>query len=110
MAADRITIQRDQSAAIESAELLSFIRAVRDVYELGTRIRAKMQHAFTGNANAALINWAALQTLWGIPTNGTDAGDASNGKIVYTFVDGAVGSMEGVFQTSAAKDITERVG
>jgi hypothetical protein len=27
-----------------------------------------------------------------------------------TFVDGAIGSMEGVFQTGAARDITETVG
>ncbi len=110
MSADFIKIARDQSAATEAAELLSFIRTLRAAYELGVRIRAKMGHNFTGNANAELIEWAQLQTLWGIPTNGDDTGPQSNGKIVYTFIDGAIGSMEGSFQTSAAKDLTETVG
>lgn len=111
MAADRITLARDQSAAVEAAELLAYIRQLRNVYELGTRIRAKMQHDFAANADASLIDWAALQTLWGIPVlGGNSTGPTANGAIVFTFVDGSVGSMEGAFQTSAAKDITERVG
>ncbi len=105
-----IKLQRDQSAATEAAELLSFIRQLRQVYELGVRIRAKMAKNFDTNANAELINWAQVQTTWGVPTNGDDTGPQSNGKIVYTFVDGAVGGMEGTFQTSAAKDLTETVG
>lgn len=111
MAADFIKIARDQSAATESAELLQWIRDLRSVYERGVRIRAKMGHNFTGNADANQINWAQLETLWGVPVlNANSVGPTSNGKIVYTFLDGAVGAMEGNFQTSAAKDVTETVG
>ncbi len=111
MAADFIHLQRDQSAATEAAELLQWIRDLRSVYERGTRIRAKMGHNFLGNANAELINWAQLETLWGVPVfNGNSVGSSANGKIVYTFMDGTVGGMEGNFQTSAAKDVTETVG
>ncbi len=111
MASDFIHIQRDQAAATEAAELLQWIRDLRSVYERGVRIRAKMNHNFTGNANANLIDWAQLETLWGVPVLGANSvGTTANGKIVYTFMDGAVGGMEGNFQTSAAKDVTETVG
>ncbi len=111
MAADFIKIQRDQSAATEAAELLQWIRDLRSVYERGTRIRAKMNHNFAGNADPSLINWAQLETLWGVPVlNANSVGSTANGHIVYTFLDGTVGSMEGNFQTSAAKDVTETVG
>ncbi len=108
MTADFIKIARDQSAATEAAEFLQWIRDLRSVYERGVRIRSKMQHNFTGGGS---INWAQLETLWGIPVlNANSVGDTANGKIVYTFLDGSVGGMEGSFQTSAAKDITETVG
>ncbi len=107
---DFIKIQRDQVAATEAADLLAWIRDMRSVYERGQRIRAKMQHAFSDASGAALIDWAPVQVLWGIPSSGDDIGLEANGQIVYTFIDGAVGSMEGSFQTNAAKTITERVG
>jgi hypothetical protein len=101
MIADFIAIQRDQSAATEAAELLAFIRDLRSVYERGIRIRAKMRHSFD-DANPQAIVWTKLETLWGVPTG--------NGSVVFTYIDGAVGSMEGTFQVDAAKVITERVG
>ncbi len=111
MASDFIKIQRDQSAATEAPELLQFKSILRQAYELGVRIRSKMNHNFTGNANANLIDWAQLETLWGIPVlNANSVGPTANGKLIYTFIDGAIGSMEGTFQTSAAKDFTETVG
>lgn len=110
MSADFIQIARDQSAATEAGELLAWLRDLRSVYERGTRIRAKMGHSFLGNANTALIDWAALETRWGIPAAQTSVGESANGKAIYTYMDGAVGSMEGSFQTNAAKEVTERVG
>lgn len=114
MAADFIHIVRDQSAfatATEAAELLSWIRDLRAVYERGTRIRAKMVHNFTGNADAESIDWAQLESLYGIPAaGGGSVGSAANGKRVYTYIDGAVGGMEGKFQSPAAQEVTETVG
>ncbi len=107
MASDFIHLQRDQSAATEAAELLQWLRDLRSVYERGVRIRSKMDHNFTSGPS---IDWSQLQTLWGVPSNGTDVGDSANGKIVFTFIDGTVGSLEGAFQTSAGKDVTETVG
>ncbi len=110
MAFDSIILRRDQAAATEVSELLQFVRDLRSVYERGVRIRAKMNHNFTGNANANLIDWSHLETLWGVPVlNANSTGPTANGKIIYTFLDGAVGGMEGSFQTSAAKDLTETV-
>jgi hypothetical protein len=106
---DIIKVQRDQVAATEAAELLQWIRDLRSVYERGIRIRAKMRRSFTDAGGAAAIDWAPLQTLWGIPAGTTSIGPNANGSIVFTYMDGSVGSMEGVFQTSAARDVTERV-
>lgn len=107
---DFIKIARDQAAATEAAELLSWVRALRDVYERGIRIRAKMRHVFSDAGGAGAIDWAALQALWGIPAGATSTGPTANGSIVFTYVDGTVGAMEGTFQTPAARDVTERVG
>jgi hypothetical protein len=107
---DFIKIQRDQSAATEAAELLQWVRDLRSVYERGSRIRAKMRHNFSDAGGVGSINWVAVQTLWGIPTNGTDVGAAANGSRVFTLVDGTVGSLEGTFQVAAGRDVTETVG
>lgn len=106
---DSIKIQRDQTAATEAAELLLFKNTVRTAYELGIRIRAKMQHNFSDAGGENSIDWTAVQTLWGIPTNGDDVGPEANGKIVFTFVDGLVLSLEGGAQTNAGKELSERI-
>lgn len=110
MTNDRIKLQLDQSAATEAAELAQWIKDLRSVYERGTRIRAKMRHCFDDSGGANAINWATVETLWGVTAGGTSTGPTANGSIVFTFLDGTVGSMEGTFQTSAARDVTERVG
>src|SRR5436190_12382912 len=110
MAADFIKIARDQSAATEAAELLSTIRDLRSVYERLVRIRAKMRHNFDDSGGAGSINWGAVETLWGIPAGGTSVGGTANGAKVFTFVDGATGAMEGTFQNSSSRDVTETVG
>ena len=110
MAADFIHIQRDQAAATEAAELLGTVRDLRSVYERLVRIRAKFRHNFDDSGGAESINWTAVQTLWGIPTNGTDVGTAANGARVFTFIDGAAGAMEGTFQNTANVDLSVTVG
>ena len=113
MAADFIKLQRDQSAATECAELLQFIKDLRSVYERGTRIRAKMRHNFDDSVGEANINWATLETIWGVPVGSgqnPSIGTNANGKKVFSYIDGTVGSMEGNFQTADAKNLTETVG
>lgn len=105
-----IKIDRTNPAATESGELLAFKNMFRQAYEMGLRIRAKMRHTFDDSGGAGTINWTAVQTNWGIPTNGTTVGPTANGAVVFTLVDGAVGAMEGVFQNSSGKDVTETVG
>jgi hypothetical protein len=99
---DFIKIARDQTAATEANELLQFTLILRQAYELGNRIRAKMRHHFDDSKGAQSIVWTDVETVWGIP--------AGKGTTIFTLIDGAIGSMEGAFQTSAAKDITETVG
>ncbi len=107
---DHIKIDPTQSAATEANELLAFIRAVRQAYELGERIRDKMRHNFDDSGGSGSINWTQVQTLWGIASNGTVVGTSSNGQIIFTYVDGATGSLDGTFQTNAGKEMSERVG
>lgn len=107
---DHIEIRRDQTAATEAQELLSTISSLRTDYERLTRIRAKMRHNFDDSGGTNSINWAAVETLWGIPPGNTSVGPTANGSRVFTFIDGAAGSMEGTFQSSAARDLTETVG
>jgi len=107
---DFLKLSRDNAVATEASELLAYKNALRSAYELGVRIRAKMRHNFDDSGGAGTINWAALQTLWGIPAGGTNVGATATGAVVFTMIDGSVGAMEGTFQTAAAKDLTERVG
>ena len=81
--------------------LLQFKDLLRQAYELGTRVRAVMRHNYD-DSNPQAIVWTDLEALFGLP--------AGKGQTVFTLVDGSVGAMEGTFQTSAGKDITETVG
>lgn len=108
---DSIILRRDQVAAIEVNELIQFRNLLRQAYEVGVRIRSKMRHNFDDSVGGANVDWSDVETIWGIPPIGEDPGDSvgddANGKRVFTFIDGAVGSMEGSFQTNAAKELTE---
>lgn len=110
MVDDFIVLRRDQSAATEVSELLNWLRDLRSVYERGIRIRAKMQHNFDDSGGEASIDWSSLETLWGVPPGVDSVGSDSAGSTIYTYINGAVGSMEGAFQTPAVKNVTERVG
>ena len=99
MANDFIKIVRNDNNATEAAELLQYKNALRAAYEIGYRVRAKMRHAFDDQVNP--IVWTDLETLWGIPTD--------SGETVYNLINGSIGSMEGLFQTADAKNLTERV-
>lgn len=107
---DFLKLARNDTNATEVGELLQFIDRLREAYELGLRIREKMRHSFDDSGGAGSIDWSTVETNWGIPPGNTSVGNDANGKAVFTFIDGAVGGMEGTFQTSAAKDITETVG
>jgi hypothetical protein len=110
MAADFIKIARDQSAATESAELLSTVHDLRSVYERLTRIRAKMRHCFDDSGGANTIDWSAVETNWGVPAGGTSVGPTAQGAAVFTLIDGATGAMEGSFQNTSTVDLSTRVG
>lgn len=101
MANDFIKVARTDSAATEAAELLQFVDVTRKAYELGVAIRAKMRHNFD-DSDPQNIDWTHVEALWGVTPG--------NGVRIFTFVDGAVGAMEGSFQNADAKNVTETVG
>ena len=93
MAKDYIKID---ATAPQAPLLRSYISAMRQAYNLGKQCQAIMTHNNDG------VDFSSIETLFGVP--------AGKGQTVFNFVNGSVGSMEGVFQVSDAKTITEQVG
>jgi hypothetical protein len=96
MAIDYIKIDTGSAGATQAIVLRSFVQALRASYEQGVKVKAVMDHNQDG------ANWTALEALFGLP--------ATKGQVVYDMVNGAIGAMEGTFQTPDAKNLTERVG
>lgn len=96
MAIDFITISLASPEATQAAELKNWIAIMRQVYEMGERIKDKMVHMQDG------ANFAELEKRYGIP--------AAQGQTVFDLVNGSIGAMEGTFQNSNCVTITERVG
>lgn len=96
MARDFIKIDTTQSAATQSGLLKNYVTQLRSAYELGKRCIAIMGHSNDGTV------FTDIETLFGLP--------AGKGQTVFNLVNGSIGSMEGTFQVSDAKNITEQVG
>lgn len=100
MAADFIVIQRDQSAAIEAADMKQTIVFLRQAYEGLVRNQAIMRHNFADTGGP--IDWTHVEQKYGLA--------AGEGVRLFTFVDGAILAMTNGQQNSACKDLTETVG
>lgn len=97
MARDFIKIDVSNSAANPQAQLLrSYVLQLRQAYETGKRVLAIMSH---NNDGAVFTD---IEPLFGLP--------AGKGQTLFNMVNGSIGSMEGTFQVSDAKNITEQVG
>lgn len=97
MARDFIKIDVSNTTVATQAGLLkSYISVLRQAYELGTRVKSIMNHNNDGTV------FTDIETLFGLPS--------SKGQTVFNLVNGSIGSMEGTFQVSDAKTITEQVG
>lgn len=96
MARDFIKIDTTTVTATQAQELRQFKEVLRDAYERGKKILAVMGHNNDGS------NFADIEALYGLP--------AAKGQTVFNLVNGAIGSMEGNFQTADAKNLTESIG
>jgi hypothetical protein len=96
MARDFIKIDTSTTTATQAGLLKSYISQLRQAYETGARVRAIMTHNNDGTV------FTDIEMLFGLP--------AGKGQEVFDLVNGSIGSMTGDFQTSDAKEITERVG
>lgn len=96
MAKDFIKIDTLNTTATQAADLKSCVAVVRDAYARLKKIQAVMGHNNDG------ASFTDIETLYGLP--------AGKGQIVFDLINGAVGSMEALFQTADAKNLTERVG
>src|SRR5262245_64996144 len=93
MARDFIRIDRTTTTATQANLLLDYVAQMRRAYELGVKIKAIMDHNNDGTS------FADIEVLFGIPDG--------KGQTVYDLMNGSVVSMQGTFQTSDAKNITE---
>ena len=96
MARDFIKIDTTTTTATQAALLKNYVSTLRSAYELGTRVKAIMQHNHDGTV------FTDIEALFGLP--------AGKGQIVYNLVNGSIGSMTGVFQVPDAKNLTETIG
>jgi hypothetical protein len=96
MAIDFIKINVASSEATQANTLKQWIDILRQAYEIGGRIYAKMNNMHDGT------DFTMLETMHGIP--------AGDGQKVFDMVNGTLGSMEGRFMVDDAKNITETVG
>lgn len=95
MARDFIKIDPVNSSP--QAQLLrSYVANLRNAYDQGTRILAIMGHLNDG------VDFSDIETVFGLPVG--------KGQVVFNLINGSVGSMNGSFQVSDAKNITEEVG
>lgn len=96
MAIDFIKITQSTTNQSQTGLLLQYVNVLRTAFELGTRLKAQMDHNQDGST------WTTLESAYGIPSG--------KGQTVYNFINGSVGSMQGAFQTSDVKNLTENVG
>jgi len=96
MARDFIKVDATQTAATAAPLLKSYVSQLRLAYDTGKRIIAIMGHNNDGTV------FTDIETIFGLPTG--------KGQTVFNLVNGSIGSMEGTFQVSDAKTITEQVG
>lgn len=96
MARDFISIDTTQTAATEAVLLKTTISIMRQAYEHLARVKAKMGHLNDGST------FTDIEAKFGLP--------AGKGQAVFDFVNGSLGSTEGVFQVSDFKDMTEQLG
>lgn len=96
MARDFINVERSRGGASHSSLILEYAQQLRRAYELGLKTKAIMDHNHDNEV------FTDIETLFGLPTG--------KGQAVYDLVNGSLGSMEGVFQTSDAKKLGEILG
>lgn len=95
MANDYIKID-PTNTGLQASMLRTYTYQLRQAFETGIRMLAIMNHNTDG------VTFAALETMFGIPTG--------KGQAVFNLVNGSIGSMQGQFMVSDAKNITEQVG
>lgn len=93
---DFIPIDQLAAGASQATELVRLKNALQEAYSQGLKVRGIMEH------NHDNVNFGDLEQLFGIP--------AGKGQIVFDLVNGAIGSMEGLFQVDDCKELCERIG
>lgn len=93
---DFIKIDSNQSGATQASLLRNYVNALRQAYEIGTRVKAIMTHNNDGTV------FTDIELVFGLPVG--------KGQAVFNLVNGSIGSMEGTFQVPDAKTITEQLG
>lgn len=95
MADDYIKID-PTNTSLQASLLRSYVSQLRSAYDTGTRLIAIMGHLNDGTV------FTDIETTFGLPSG--------KGQAVFNLVNGSIGSMNGSFQVSDAKTITEQLG
>lgn len=96
MPRDFITINQTLATAKYSGELKRFVETVREVLDLGQKVKGVMDHNTDGS------NYADIEALFGLPTD--------NGDEVYNLVAGTLGALMGTVQSADALTLIDRIG
>lgn len=96
MARDFIKIDQSATGTPQGRKLLAYIANLRTSYNLGAELIGIMGHENDGTV------FTDIETNFGLP--------AGKGQTVFNLVNGSFGSMNGTFQVSDIKTITEQVG
>lgn len=84
------------NTATQAALLRSYVVQLRNAYNTGKQILAIMGHQNDGTT------FTQIETFFGLPVG--------KGQTVFNLMNGSIGSMEGTFQVSDAKTVTEQLG
>jgi hypothetical protein len=93
---DFIKIDQQAAGATQANELIRLKNALREAYSQGLKVRGIMEHNHDGEV------FTDLEALFGIPPG--------QGQVVFDLVNGAIGSMEGLFMVDDAKELCDRIG
>ena len=94
-AIDFIKVSSNDTNATRASALVSAARALREAYEQLGYVLDNMNHLHDGT------DFSQIETFYGL--------EAGNGQVEFNLINGAKGSMDGMFQVADARDLTVRI-
>lgn len=96
MAGDFIKIDVGMNGAFVAPDVLGFVQSLRALLSSGRMLKARLGHMHDG------VDFTVLEAQCGL--------QAGQGQIIFDYINGTIGALEGTFQTADGKVFSERVG